>query len=75
MWQRTGPLATPVPIVHAFPRATAMSTTGHTTYRSGRSVKLPRRVESIPTGVHLDQGGDYGHDEAHDFSVRRSTET
>ena len=50
MWQRTGPFTTPVPIVHAFPRATTMSTTRHTTYRSGRSVKLPRRVESIPTG-------------------------
>lgn len=48
MCKPTGPLATPVPIIHASPRVTTMSTTRHTTYRSDRSVKLLGRVELIP---------------------------
>ncbi len=47
-WRRTGPPATPVPITHASPRATTMSTTRHTTCRPGRCAKLLHHIESIP---------------------------
>ncbi len=47
-WKRTGPPATPVPITHASPRATTMSTTRHTTCRPGRCMKLQHHIESIP---------------------------
>ena len=73
---RRGPPATPVPITHASPRATTMSTTRHTTCSPGRCVKLMHHIRvDPPSGVQLGEGGDYGYDEAHDFCARRSIKT